>query len=932
MQPRPKYVPRCIFFLLVFALPLIAAVNNPPTGVWEPAGAMATVRTGATAIPLADGRILIVGGTGPDGPLATAEVYQDGAFTEAAPMGVARSDAAAVRLSDGSVLITGGTTTGGATTYTAEIYDPSANRWTRAGDMAVARAGHTATVLRNHTVLIAGGETAQDDVVDTLELYDMKTQKFSRVSAVMSSPRQHHAAVTLRDGRVLLIGGDDGEDALASIDIFDAKAQKISEGPDLGVARTRLTATLLITGDVLIAGGSDGKKDLSSAELFNAQTEDMGRTKGDLLTARSGHGAFVLPGNNRVLFIGGTSNGTPAQTTEVYRPWVGNFSLADRLKFWQTAFSQTGTLHERRVAPAAAVSAVASEAIVAGGDSRGTAERYRYPTLRTDRAAYGNGDTMTVSGSGWNPGDTVELRITEAPATHDAQSLNAVADDKGSFSASIPVQQHTGHAILTVLATSVHADAASAAIVDTTAAQSCSTPADCFPPGTNEGGCLQFSCQCLVPDPVTGDCSAGGVPTGTCQEFGGNQNCPAFSCERCNPQNSTCQTVIACSPDQAASPQCPHTVCVNNVCAGSTIPCSSETDCPREACSGGTCVASNAGSACSDSNACTQNDVCTSSGKCQGQPLNCDDGDVCTADSCDVNGGCTHSPIAGCCTSDAQCGDADACTADTCNLSTHTCQHAPIAGCCNTDAQCADSNACTSDVCNQSTHQCQHTPIANCCTTNSDCNDSNACTNDVCSIPTGSNTGTCTHSAVTCPTCQTCNSTLGCTPVANGTQCSNGTCDVGETCQSGTCTNSCGAPPNQNTCSASKFTGGGQFNNTDAAYGNSDKWSFGFNAKGAVGVSPPSASGHFNALDHATKQHIDGDVIAITCFNGTDTMTFQVKTKEGCTYDVTVHDGGEPGRGVDSIHIVRESSNPSYCAPGGGGPLSDGNIQSHPTH
>lgn len=55
------------------------------------------------------------------------------------------------------------------------------------------------------------------------------------------------------------------------------------------------------------------------------------------------------------------------------------------------------------------------------------------------------------------------------------------------------------------------------------------------------------------------------------------------------------------------------------------------------------------GTSCSDGNGCTPNDACHS-GICIGAgSLNCDDGDVCTTDSCDpTTGGCRHDQIAGC--------------------------------------------------------------------------------------------------------------------------------------------------------------------------------------------------------------------------------------------------------------------------------------------
>ena len=52
------------------------------------------------------------------------------------------------------------------------------------------------------------------------------------------------------------------------------------------------------------------------------------------------------------------------------------------------------------------------------------------------------------------------------------------------------------------------------------------------------------------------------------------------------------------------------------------------------------------GTSCDDGQACTHSDRCNGAGGCQGTGYSCNDGDVCTQDSCDGNGGCTHTPTA----------------------------------------------------------------------------------------------------------------------------------------------------------------------------------------------------------------------------------------------------------------------------------------------
>lgn len=118
------------------------------------------------------------------------------------------------------------------------------------------------------------------------------------------------------------------------------------------------------------------------------------------------------------------------------------------------------------------------------------------------------------------------------------------------------------------------------------------------------------------------------------------------------------------------------------------------------------------GSACSDADACTTGGSCQA-GVCVGAgPRSCDDGNLCTDDSCDAGTGCLHV------NNTLPCDDADACTtADTCGGG--VCVGAAVG--------CDDGNGCTDDSCD-SVAGCLHDFNA------APCDDDNACTaGDVCS-------------------------------------------------------------------------------------------------------------------------------------------------------------------------------------------------------
>ena len=184
-------------------------------------------------------------------------------------------------------------------------------------------------------------------------------------------------------------------------------------------------------------------------------------------------------------------------------------------------------------------------------------------------------------------------------------------------------------------------------------------------------------------------------------------------------------------------------VCSEGECAGSLIVnCDDGNVCTFDNCIPDTgCTNETNTIPCDDGNKCTLGDQC-GAGVCKGhEPLECNDGDVCTDDSCDPAAGCVHvnnsSPCddedactladlcaAGVCagTQQVQCDDGNVCTADSCD---------PAVGCVKefNTALCEDGNACTKvDKCQQG--MCKGTePL--------DCNDNDVCTDDACNPDSG---------------------------------------------------------------------------------------------------------------------------------------------------------------------------------------------------
>jgi hypothetical protein len=92
------------------------------------------------------------------------------------------------------------------------------------------------------------------------------------------------------------------------------------------------------------------------------------------------------------------------------------------------------------------------------------------PTLTTDKFDYQPGDTITISGSGWQPGEMVSMVLSVSPDTHPDVELSSVADENGNFTnTDYTVQESDANVVFTLTATgqSSGATVQSAAFTDT---------------------------------------------------------------------------------------------------------------------------------------------------------------------------------------------------------------------------------------------------------------------------------------------------------------------------------------------------------------------------------------------------------------------------------------------------------------------------------
>ncbi|MEU6198300.1 DUF6603 domain-containing protein [Streptomyces sp. NPDC047061] len=255
-----------------------AEVLDPAEGAWTPVPDMSTARHGHTTTLLRDGRVLVAGGCGvrpgqEDGALASAELYDPltRTWTAAPPMTDARTGHRAVPLADGRVLVVGGalpTGNGRANTLAyCELYHPVTG-WSPTGSLAEARTGHQATLLPDGKVLVTGGDpvVAADGTLDphslaSAELYNPVTGLWTAVAAMPGGGRSRHRCLLLRSGAVLLTGGTGAPELTAgyrSALVYDPGDDVWTTVAGLGLGRFGHAMTELTDDRVLVAAGAAG--------------------------------------------------------------------------------------------------------------------------------------------------------------------------------------------------------------------------------------------------------------------------------------------------------------------------------------------------------------------------------------------------------------------------------------------------------------------------------------------------------------------------------------------------------------------------------------------------------------------------------------------------------------------------------------------------
>ena len=330
---------------------------DPDTGEITAVGQLVVPRTDHTATLLADGRVLIAGGGNArrNGDLPTegdppAELFDPstGSFRVIGRLHHNRAYHRATLLADGRVLITGGS--GAGRVSAAEIFDPATESFQVVDGMRE-WIDHSATLLDDGRVLLVGSERVEADglipadPVTRADLFDPGTSSFSE-AGTLTTERSQHAAVLLSDGRVLIAGGYNDAGNPRTTELFDPATGSFLRGADTLDRLGPTNAVALPDGQVLVVGERHRFEAFDPGPVGRATPipgprADLAGTVKPVkppTVERRGHTATLLR-DGKVLVVGGWADGVdpqqPTDTAELYDPQIDQWSA-------------TGSLGERR--------------------------------------------------------------------------------------------------------------------------------------------------------------------------------------------------------------------------------------------------------------------------------------------------------------------------------------------------------------------------------------------------------------------------------------------------------------------------------------------------------------------------------------------------------------------------------------------------------
>ncbi len=300
---------------------IYAEVFTATSGQWDVATPTAVPRASHSATRLADGRVLVAGGYGSAGPIASCEIFDADAnrWTQVASLGVGRRAHRACLLPDGRVLVIGGLGANNTPIAECEIYDPVRNSWQRTGSLRLPRYLHSATVLTGGQVIVVGGQgpITIGGPTGECEVWSSTTGTWSGTGE-LAVQRRSHVAVLLSSGELLVSGGEAQYNSDSRrTEIYDPSTRLWSEAGLTSSWHVGTAATLLDDGRVFVAGNGNSYESCDIVETFQPGSNTWSVAM-PLLFARQNH-AMVRLEDGRVLVLAGTLGSGQAVPSELIR-------------------------------------------------------------------------------------------------------------------------------------------------------------------------------------------------------------------------------------------------------------------------------------------------------------------------------------------------------------------------------------------------------------------------------------------------------------------------------------------------------------------------------------------------------------------------------------------------------------------------------------
>lgn len=259
-------------------------------------------------------------------------------------------------------------------------------------------------------ILIAGG-----DASGSAELYNPATQSFSLVTGSMTTARKFHSSILVSSGQVLIVGGVNAQDAmLNTAEVFDPPSQSFYLPPtDMQTQRALATLKLLADGKVQIIGGD---ADLSM-EVFDPIT-GIFNAKALLPPNADLFGATLSTQSRTALF-------TPSISQD---PLLQGVLTPEQLALLDRADQSITELPSRN-------QALVSGGITSAGQVLNSAILLKSSaaSITTDKTDYAPGQIVTITGSGFQPNEQVNIYLHEFPEEYPDIFLSATANQQGNF-------------------------------------------------------------------------------------------------------------------------------------------------------------------------------------------------------------------------------------------------------------------------------------------------------------------------------------------------------------------------------------------------------------------------------------------------------------------------------------------------------------------